>query len=112
MPHAERVQLMLEENQWKNSLFTWILPTGLVQVMPHWVQTWYRNWIAVQLVYFIVGALWCYYTYFCFGDVLFAPGTIPSWKDVAEQMKVSAWLLPAIQPSPLGTRLDRRTDSQ
>jgi len=91
---AEIVQLIFEENVWKNSLVMWMFPTGIREQLPHAVQTWLRNLIMVNAVYFGVGALWCYYTYFCFGDVLFAPGTIPGFKAIAEQMKVSSLAMP------------------
>ncbi|PNH02499.1 Delta(7)-sterol-C5(6)-desaturase 1 [Tetrabaena socialis] len=89
MPQEERQRLILEENVWKNDLVMWMFPDSLRQQMPHFWQTWLRCWILCAAVYFGVGAAWCYYTYFCFGDKLFAPGTIPAFKDVAEQMRVS-----------------------
>lgn len=88
MPKAERLRLITEENEWKNSLVMWMFPQTWRDAMPHVVQTWLRCWILCAAVYFGVGAIWSYYTYFCFGDVLFTPGTIPAFKDVAEQMKV------------------------
>jgi lathosterol oxidase len=89
MPQSERLQLLIEENKWKNSLVMWLFPQALQDAMPHVVQTWLRCWILCAAVYFGVGAIWAYYGYFCFGDKLYAPGAIPAWKDVAEQMKVS-----------------------
>jgi lathosterol oxidase len=88
MPQEERLALIFEENEWKNSLVMWMFPESMQDAMPHWVQSWLRCWIMCTAVYLGVGAAWAYYTYFCFGDVLFTPGTIPGWKDVAEQMKV------------------------
>jgi lathosterol oxidase len=73
--------------------------------MPHWVQTWARCFIAVELVYFGVGAVWCYYAYFCFGDLLFAPGTIPGWKDVAEQIRVSNIAMPLYSLLPMAAEM-------
>ena len=89
MPQAERLRLILEENEGKNSLVRGVFPDSLVAKIPHFWQTWLRCWILCMAVYFGVGALWCYYTYFCFGDKLFTPGTIPAFKDIAEQIKVS-----------------------
>jgi len=94
MPEEERLRLMFEENAWKNSLVMWVFPEDLVESMPHFVQTWLRNWILCAAVYFGCGGLWCYYTYFCFGDKLFRPGTIPAMKDMWEQIKVSNVAMP------------------
>jgi hypothetical protein len=39
-------------------------------------------------MYLAMGAIWVYYCYHCFGDQLYAPGTIPQLEDILEQMKV------------------------
>jgi hypothetical protein len=88
MPQSERLRLILEENEWKNTLVMGFFPESLVAKIPHFWQTWLRCWILCMAVYYSVGSLWCYYTYFCFGDKLFAPGTIPAFRDIAEQIKV------------------------
>lgn len=89
MPKEERLRLLVEENKWKNDLVMWMFPDSVREALPHFWQTWLRCWILCMAVYYGVGGLWCYYTYFCFGDKLFAPGTIPEFKDIAEQIKVS-----------------------
>jgi len=101
MPQEERLALILEENEWKNSLVMWMFPQSVQDQMPHWVQTWLRCWILCAAVYFGVGLVWCYYTYYAFGDVLFEPGTIPAWKDVSEQMKVSNKSMPIYSLLPM-----------
>ena len=58
--------------------------------MPRVVRSWARNYVAVNAVYFTVGGLWAYYIYWVFGAVLFAPGAMPSWADMGEQMRVSS----------------------
>ena len=95
MPKEERLRLLREENAWKNDLVMWAFPDSVRAQLPHFVQTWLRCWILCAAVYFGEGGLWCYYTYFCFGDVFFKPGTIPGTADILEQMKVGgtfAWL--------------------
>lgn len=94
MPLAERMSLLKQENQWKNELVMWMFPDSVRAQLPHEVQTWLRCWILCAAVYFIVGGAWAYYTYFCFGDILFKPGTMPGQTDVFEQIKVRspAWL--------------------
>ena len=32
------------------------------------LQTWFRCWIMCMALYFGVGAVWCYYAYFAFGE--------------------------------------------
>lgn len=88
MPLAERMSLLKHENQWKNELVMWMFPDNVRAQLPHAVQTWLRCWILCAAVYFIVGGAWAYYTYFCFGDILFKPGTMPGQTDVFEQIKV------------------------
>jgi len=88
MPQAERLQLLLEENQWKNDLVMWVFPPQLRAAMPHFVQTWVRCGLLCAAVYMAMSCLWTYYIYYCFGDKLFQPGKIPAFKDVLEQLKV------------------------
>lgn len=88
MPKEERLRLLKEENEFLNSLIVGLLPQQLVGQLPHFYQTWLRNYVATMFVYFGVCGAWCYYAYWCFGKELYKPGTIPAFKDVAEQMKV------------------------
>jgi hypothetical protein len=88
MPQEERLRLLREENEWKNTFVMWMFPDSVREQIPHMVQTWLRCWILCAAVYFGVGGLWCYYTYFCFGDKLFEPGTIPGAKAMWEQIVV------------------------
>lgn len=90
MPKAERLALLVEENAWKNGLVMWMFPQEARDAMPQFVQTWVRCMLLCAAVYFLVGGLWCYYAYWCFGDKLFRPGTIPGAGDVLEQIKVCA----------------------
>lgn len=109
MPKEERLALLYEENHWKNSLVMWTLPESVQQAMPHFVQTWYRCAVLCAAVYFLVGAVWCYYIYHCFGDVLFKPGQIPGLADTWEQIKVrGVEVYPSLQPfairsTPMGS---------
>lgn len=94
MPKSVRLQLLYEENVWKNSLVMWMFPGSLVSILPHFWQTWLRNMVFCGAVYFVVGGLWAYYIYFCFGDKLFKPGCMPAFADVFEQIKVSLKAMP------------------
>lgn len=90
MPRSEQLRLLKDENAWKNDLVLGpFMPEAWIKAMPHTVATWLRCWVACAGVYFAVGGIWCYYTYFVFGSYFFKPNTIPNWSDVLEQIKVS-----------------------
>jgi Delta7-sterol 5-desaturase len=104
MPRAERLRLLHEENVWKNGFVSWMFPADTWAALPHWVQTWLRCAILCAAVYFLAGGLWCYYTYWCFGDKLFPkPGSIPAAADVLEQIKVSVLAIPLYSLLPTAT---------
>lgn len=42
----------------------------------------------VAILYYVLGGVWVYYTYYAFGDQLFKPGEIPTFAAVLEQMRV------------------------
>ena len=90
MPKERRLQLLIEENQWKNSIVMQLLPGALGTNLPHFLQSWLRSALLCAVVYFSMSGLWVYYTYYCFGDKLFQPGAIPESKAVWEQVKVSS----------------------
>mmetsp|Transcript_16805 Transcript_16805/g.43963 ORF Transcript_16805/g.43963 Transcript_16805/m.43963 type:complete len:380 (-) Transcript_16805:600-1739(-) len=105
MPQEERMRLLVEENKWKNDLCLGFLPEPLQAAMPHFVQTWVRCFLLCAVVYYVMSAMWTYYVYYCFGDKLFQPGTIPAFKDVMEQMKVSSLAMPLYSFLPAFTEL-------
>lgn len=93
MPKQERLQLLVEENEWKNELVMWLFPEPVRAAMPRIVQTWVRCAVLCAAVYFAMSGLWVYYAYHCFGDKLFKPGTMPEVSAVMEQIKVGrAWV--------------------
>ncbi|GIL64206.1 hypothetical protein Vafri_18180 [Volvox africanus] len=100
MPKEERLRLLKEENEWKNRLVMWLFPNSIRERIPHFWQTWCRCYLLCAAVYFLVGAIWSYYIYFCFGDKLFTPETIPAFKDVAEQIRVSNIAIPLYSMLP------------
>ncbi|CAG9467836.1 unnamed protein product [Pedinophyceae sp. YPF-701] len=95
---ARRIELIREENDWKNDLLLHDLlhlPRAWTEPLPRLARSWARNYVGVNLVYFAVGALWCYMCYFVWGRELYNKGErIPAWKDVWEQMKVSIIAMP------------------
>ena len=62
--------------------------------LPRVVQSWARNYIFCVALYCIVGSLWAYYIYACYGARLFGMGNMPAWPDMVEQIKVC----PCCQP--------------
>lgn len=77
-----------EENAFKDNLALFWLPNEWRAAMPPYVQSWLRNWIMVAILYYVLGGVWVYYTYYAFGSQLFKPGEIPSLGAQLEQMKV------------------------
>jgi lathosterol oxidase len=67
------------------------------------LQSWLRCWIACVGLYFGVGGVWVYYTYFAFGAIFFKPGQIPKFGDIFEQMKVAFLSMPLYAVLPAVT---------
>ena len=91
---TENLRRIYGENVWKNDLVLWVLPDEWRSALPHVVQSWLRNWILATALYFVVGGVWAYYCYYCFGDSLYSPGHIPTMKAMVEQMKVAFLAMP------------------
>ncbi|KAL6781587.1 Delta(7)-sterol-C5(6)-desaturase [Auxenochlorella protothecoides] len=83
-----------EENAFKDNLALFWLPNEWRAAMPPYVQSWLRNWIMVAILYYVLGGVWVYYTYYAFGSQLFKPGEIPSLGAQLEQMKVASISMP------------------
>mmetsp|Transcript_18698 Transcript_18698/g.33360 ORF Transcript_18698/g.33360 Transcript_18698/m.33360 type:complete len:352 (-) Transcript_18698:116-1171(-) len=92
---SAKLQLLVEENVWKNSL---ILPAS-TRTLPVFVQTWLRNLVVAVVIYLGLGAVWAYYVYGVFGKELFG-SAMPGFADMAEQIKVSMLALPLYSALP------------
>ncbi|KAI8105512.1 hypothetical protein M9434_000097 [Picochlorum sp. BPE23] len=96
---AENLAMIREENDWKNSLVMWMFPE-VVRESPlvknnRLVGSWLRNWLLATGLYFIVGLIWAYYCYFCFGSSLYpSKDHIPTMKAMVEQMQVAFLAMP------------------
>jgi Delta7-sterol 5-desaturase len=77
-----------------NGLVKPIVPPAIWERLPHFCQSWLRNFLFAAGVYFGVGFIWAYYIYHCFGSDLFPKHNVPTWRDMFEQMNVSLWSLP------------------
>ncbi|KAJ6936205.1 hypothetical protein NC652_011060 [Populus alba x Populus x berolinensis] len=79
-----------------------LLPSSWWVTLPHFLQTWLRNYIAGTLLYFISGFLWCFYIYYLKRNVYVPKDTIPSNRAMLLQiyvaMKAMPWytLLPTV----------------
>lgn len=95
MPQEVRLRMLLEEDMWKNELILGrVIPKHLLQLIPHFVQGWMRNWLMCWIVFHGIGGLWAYYCYKCFGDKLYPPGHIPDWASMWQQILVSNYAMP------------------
>lgn len=84
-----QLQLLMKDNDFANSLVTWVLPKALLKNMSRFAICWFRMWFLNVVFYLGVGAIWCYYCYFCFGKQLFDEGMMPPIKDMLKQMGVA-----------------------
>lgn len=85
----------VEQTSWYNDL---VLAPFLSQrsrsQVPHIVQTWLRNYIAGNILYFSTGAIWCWYIYYMKKHVYFPEGGIPSKEPIALQIWVTMKSMP------------------
>jgi hypothetical protein len=71
----EYLRLFVEETQWYNDLVLGLwMPSRWRDKMPHTLQTFLRNYVAGLVVYFMSGALWCWYVYKLKGHHFFPNG--------------------------------------
>ncbi|KAK9802700.1 hypothetical protein WJX73_008596 [Symbiochloris irregularis] len=94
------LQHLKEENDWKNDLVLFMIPTGFRRALPRVVLSWLRNYVACMAVYFGVSGAWAYYVYWVFGYCLYGPGNMPSTSDVFEQAWVAVGSIPGYAVLP------------
>lgn len=71
-----------------------LLPSGLWNPLPHFFQTWLRNYIGGVLLYFVSGFLWCFYIYYLKRNVYVPKDAIPSNKAMLLQIVVTMKAMP------------------
>lgn len=75
MEAADYLQLFVEETSLYNRIVLgWLLPSRLWEPLPHFFQTWLRNYLAGTLLYFVSGFLWCFYIYYLKRNVYLPKG--------------------------------------
>jgi hypothetical protein len=73
----EYLRLFVEETQWYNDLVLGLwMPSRWRDKMPHTLQTFFRNYVAGLVVYFMSGGLWCWYVYKLKGHFFFPNGKV------------------------------------
>ncbi|KAG6720395.1 hypothetical protein I3842_03G058900 [Carya illinoinensis] len=89
------LQLFVDETSLFNRIVLGsLLPTKIWDPLPHFFQTWLRNYIGGVLVYFISGFLWCFYIYYWKRNVYVPKDAIPSNKAMLLQIYVSMKAMP------------------
>lgn len=61
------------------------------QSLPRIFTAWLRCYLMCNVLYFVMGGMWAYYIYLCWGDKLFADGNMPAAADMWEQIKVTSF---------------------
>ncbi|PIA33365.1 hypothetical protein AQUCO_04100053v1 [Aquilegia coerulea] len=91
----EYLKLFIEETSFYNSIVLGnLVPTNLYEPLPHFLQTWLRNFIGGTLLYFISGFLWCYYIYHLKRNVYLPKDAIPSTQAMFLQIMVAMKAMP------------------
>lgn len=95
MPTAEYLAQFVEETSFYNRIvLASMLPAKAWAPLPHFLQTWFRNFLGGTLVYLISGLLWCLYIYYLKRNVYIPKDCIPSRKAMALQIKVAMVAMP------------------
>lgn len=85
----ERLVLLRQDNDVADALATWAIPGAIKSKMSRFMISWFRMWFLNVGFYLLMGAIWCYYVYFCFGKEFFQQEDMPSIPDMLNQMKVA-----------------------
>nr|DAD35403.1 TPA_asm: hypothetical protein HUJ06_006043 [Nelumbo nucifera] len=89
------LQLFVDETNFYNRIVLGsFLPENLWKPLPHFLQTWIRNYIGATAIYFISGFLWCFYIYYWKRNVYLPKDAIPSNKAMFLQTFVAMKAMP------------------
>ncbi|KAL0691898.1 hypothetical protein Bca4012_091578 [Brassica carinata] len=85
----------VEETTFYNRIvLSHLLPANLWEPLPHFLQTWLRNYLAGNLLYFISGFLWCFYIYYLKLNVYVPQDSVPTRKAMILQIYVAMKAMP------------------
>ncbi|XP_028085942.1 delta(7)-sterol-C5(6)-desaturase 1-like [Camellia sinensis] len=59
-----RLLFVEETSLYNRAVLGAFLPSNVWEPVPHFFQTWLRNYIGVILMYFVSGFLWCFCIYY------------------------------------------------
>ncbi|XP_028057465.1 delta(7)-sterol-C5(6)-desaturase-like [Camellia sinensis] len=94
-------RLFMEEASFYNRLILGAcLPDSVWDPLPHFFQTWLRNYIAANFIYFLSGFLWCFYLYYLKRNVYLPKDAIPSTNSMLLQISVATKGLPCYSIVP------------
>lgn len=85
----ERLELLRKDNDVADALAMWVLPEFVKGRMSRFMISWFRMWFLNVAFYLLMGAVWSYYVYFCFGKEFFQNENMPSVPEMFQQMKVA-----------------------
>ncbi|KAF7129168.1 hypothetical protein RHSIM_Rhsim10G0068800 [Rhododendron simsii] len=71
-----------------------LLPGGAWEPLPHFLQTWLRNYVMESLIYLVSGFLWCFYIYYLYPNAFLPKDAIPSRKAMLLQISVTMKAMP------------------
>ncbi|XP_052195756.1 delta(7)-sterol-C5(6)-desaturase-like [Diospyros lotus] len=92
---AEYSALFVEETTFYNRMVLGaFLPSRTWDPLPHFFQTWIRNYIGGILVYFLSGFFWSFYIYYLKRNVFVPKDSIPSTKAMLLQIFVAMKAMP------------------
>ncbi|KAF8096872.1 hypothetical protein N665_0299s0033 [Sinapis alba] len=92
--HEFLTQFVDETTFYNRIVLSHLLPANLWESLPHFFQTWLRNYLAGNLLYFISGSLWCFYIYHLKLNVYFLQDSIPARKAMILQIYVAMKAMP------------------
>ncbi|KAJ8436627.1 hypothetical protein Cgig2_029873 [Carnegiea gigantea] len=72
----------------------WALPSRVWDPLPHFLQTWLRNYIGGMLLYFVSGLLWCFVIYYWKRNLYVPKDCIPSRRAMLLQIRVAMKAMP------------------
>ncbi|XP_047317946.1 delta(7)-sterol-C5(6)-desaturase-like [Impatiens glandulifera] len=88
-------RLFIEETSFYNRIvLQTLLPNWIWESLPHFCQTWLRNYISATIVYFLSGFLWCFYIYYLKRNIYLSKDSIPSNKAMLLQMGIVIKAMP------------------
>ncbi|RIA05151.1 hypothetical protein BRARA_K00563 [Brassica rapa] len=92
--HEFLAQFVDETTFYNRMVLSHLLPANLWEPLPHFLQTWLRNYLAGNLLYFISGFLWCFYIYYLKLNVYVPQDSVPTRKAMILQIYVAMKAMP------------------